>query len=97
MTHDDEFIGQLENYLDEFEGMTPLPDAVRDAIRAELPGTRQIGPLSRPNRNGSRRLFHMSRNMRIGLAAAAVVLVAIVGINLIPRTDVGPPITASPT
>ena len=44
MTHNDEFIGQLESYLDEYEGSTPLPEDVRDAIRAELPLTRQRPP-----------------------------------------------------
>ena len=41
MTRDDDFIGQLEGYLDEYEGSTPLPDEVRDAIRAQLPSTQQ--------------------------------------------------------
>ena len=41
MTRDDDFIGQLEGYLDQYEGSTPLPDEVRDAIRAELPSTQQ--------------------------------------------------------
>ena len=44
MTREDQFIGQLERYLDEYEGITPLPEAVRDAIRAELPKTKQAGP-----------------------------------------------------
>ena len=39
MTAHDPFINQLEDYLDEYEGNTPLPEAVRDAIRAELPST----------------------------------------------------------
>jgi N-acetylneuraminic acid mutarotase len=97
MTRDDEFIGQLEDYLDDFEGVTPLPDAVRNSVRAQLPSTRQTGPLSRPNQNVSRRLFSMGMNVRIGLVAAAVLLAGIVGINLISRTSVGPPATASPT
>ena len=37
MTRNDDFIGQLEGYLEEYEGSTPLPNEVRDAIRAQLP------------------------------------------------------------
>ena len=37
----DEFIGLLGGYLDEYEGSTPMPEHVRDAIRADLPSTRQ--------------------------------------------------------
>ena len=38
---DDDFTGQLEGYLDEYLGSTPLPDEPRDAIRAQLPSIRQ--------------------------------------------------------
>jgi hypothetical protein len=41
MTRDSDFIGIIEEYLDEHEGHTPLPDGTRNAIRAELPSTRQ--------------------------------------------------------
>ncbi len=41
MKHDEDFIAQLEDYLVEFDGVTPLPDRVRDAIHVELPRTRQ--------------------------------------------------------
>ncbi len=43
MTRDDDFIGQLEGYLDEHEGLTPLPAAVRGAVRAQLSTTKQVG------------------------------------------------------
>ena len=50
MTRDDTFVEQLENYLDEYEGLTPLPDLVRDDVRAALredralrAGTDQVG------------------------------------------------------
>ena len=39
MSRDDQFIHELERYLDEFEGLTPLPDAIRDAVRAAIPST----------------------------------------------------------
>ncbi len=51
MTRDDDFIPQLEAYLDEYEGTNPLPDAVRHAVRAQLSTTRQIGPVLGPMRD----------------------------------------------
>jgi hypothetical protein len=84
MTREDDFIGQLEGYLDEFEGFTPLPAAVRDAVRAELPTTKQIG-LIWPIRR-----FPMKSNIvRFGIAAAAVVLAVILGINFLSEPNVG--------
>ena len=76
MTHNDEFIGQLEGYLDEYEGSTPLPEDVRDAIRAELPLTRQ-----RPAWWPARRFPEMNNMAKLGLAAAAVVVAALLGFN----------------
>lgn len=78
MNGTDDFIGQLEGYLDDFDGATPLPDHVRDSIHAALPGTRQVRPAS-----GSRRLLTMLSNTspraRWGLAAAAIVVAVVVG------------------
>ena len=69
----DRFIDTLEDYLDEFDGETPLPEHVRDSIRAELPGTRQIRSGA-----GPRRVLAMVSNLsipaRVGLVAAAVVV-----------------------
>jgi hypothetical protein len=74
----DKFIGHLEDYLDAFDGATPLPDRVRDAIRAELPSARQVHP-----RRGFERIFtvlsNRSAGTRLGLAAAAVVVVVVLG------------------
>lgn len=76
MSHNDDFIAQLEDYLEAFDGATPLPNRVRDAIRAELPSARQVQP-----RTGPKRMFtmlaHASAGARIGLAAAAVVVVVL--------------------
>ena len=44
MNRDDDFIGRLEDYLESFDGVTPLPARVRDAIHADLPRTRQVRP-----------------------------------------------------
>jgi hypothetical protein len=93
MTRDDDFIGQLEGYLEEYEGSTPLPDDVRHAVRARLPSTQQR-PLRFPA---------MNQAMRIALASAAVVAVALLGINFIRGPNVGgpglgdPTLTAAPT
>ena len=77
MNHNDDFIGHLEDYLHEFDGATPLPDHVRDAVHAELPRTRQV------HRPGPLRLFTMLSNTssgaRLGLVAATFVVAAILG------------------
>ena len=92
MTPDDKFIGSLEAYLDEYEGMTPLPDPVRHAVRAQLPMTQQLGRFSGP----MWRLPFMNNNIvRFGLAAAAIVLVVVVGIQFLPGS-VGSDATPTP-
>jgi hypothetical protein len=74
------------------EGQTDLPDRSYDAVRSEIERTRQrvvIGPWRLPD---------MNTYLKYGVAAAAVVVVAIVGINLMaPSGGVGGPVaTASP-
>ena len=86
MTHTDGFIGQLEDYLDEYEGSTPLPEAVRDAIRAELPSTHQ-----RPSWWPARRFPEMNNMAKLGIAAAAVVVAALLGYNYFVAPNVGGP------
>jgi hypothetical protein len=82
MTGDKDFIGQLEAYLDDYEGMTPLPGSVRDSVRAALPSTRQLGPISGPVRD-----IYMNSSMdtpaRWGLVAAVVIGAVIIGGALI--------------
>lgn len=74
------------------EGVTALPDRVLDLVLDQLPAT--------PQRRASwlaRRFPLLNNNIvRFGIAAAAVVLVAIVGITLLPRVGVGGP-DASPS
>ena len=88
MTRTDDFIQQLESYLDEYEGLTPLPEGVRDAVRAELPLTNQAGPLPGPARYLP---MSFSKAAGIGLAAAAAVLVVAVGAFVLRAQSVGPP------
>jgi hypothetical protein len=78
MTRDSNLIGLLEDYLDDFEGHTPLPDATRDAIRARLPSTTQ-----RPAWWPGWRFPEMNTMMKYGLGAAAAVLVALVGFGVV--------------
>jgi hypothetical protein len=93
MTREDDFMGQLEGYLDEYEGLTPLPDAMRDAIRAKVPTTRQNGSLP-----GPMRFLSMSMSIptpaRYGLAAAVVLTAAVLGAAFFAR---GGGIGADPT
>jgi hypothetical protein len=95
MTRDDDFIGQLEGYLDEYEGLTPLPDAVRDAVRAQLPTTKQIGPFSGPMRYVSM-ITSIPASARYGLVAAVVVAAAALGATMLGSKS-GAPSNPTPT
>lgn len=79
----------IQAYLE--EGQTELPDRAYDAVRYEIDHTRQravFGPWRVPN---------MSNIGRFAMAAAAVLLVAVVGIYLLPKGGgVGGP-AVSPT
>jgi len=100
MRENDEFIGQVEDYLVEFDGDTPLPGRVADAIHAELPRTRQAkaGP-------GFMRMPPMLSTLPsrapLGIAAAAVVIAVVLGAVFINRDNnqsgVGGVPAASPT
>jgi hypothetical protein len=94
MTHDEEFIGQLEDYLDEFEGVTPLPDVVRRSLRLELSSVTQIKP-----RAGFMRTVAMLTPVRFAAAAVGVAIIAFVGIRLLPPSGFmgGPSGSARPS
>jgi hypothetical protein len=92
MTRDDDFIGLLEGYLEEYEGSTPLPNEARDAIRAQLPSTRQ-----RPAWWPVRRFPEMNNIMKLSLAAAAVVVAALLGYNYLVGPNIGGPDLADPS
>jgi hypothetical protein len=95
MTSNDGFIGRLESYLDEYEGVTPLPDAVRDAIRAELPNTKQTGPVRGLSRIKTM-TFQIPAPARYGLAAAAIAAAVAIGANVFSQGGTGGP-SATPT
>jgi hypothetical protein len=81
MTVDDELIGRLEDYLDGFDGETPLPERVRDAIRATVPAIRQVPTGRRPfDRSG---LASGASAGRWALVAAGFLVAVIVGSALL--------------
>jgi hypothetical protein len=99
MSDNDRFIGQLEDYLDAYAGDAPLPAHVRDAIRAALPGTRQVR-----SGWGPRRMITMFSNLstpvRGGLVAATLVVVVALGATVVansPGTAGTPGPSAAPT
>jgi hypothetical protein len=83
----------IRAFLD--EGPTDLPDRTYDAVRSHIDRTRQrvvIGPWREPR---------MSNLARIAIAAAAVLVVAVVGYNFLPGGNgpgaTGPSPSPSPT
>ncbi|HXF82095.1 MAG TPA: hypothetical protein VNN19_05025 [bacterium] len=81
MIRDDDFTKQLETYLDEYEGMTPLPDDIRDSVRAAIPHTKQAAPDTGPSRY-LRMTLNVPPVARYGLAAAAVIAAVLVGASM---------------
>ena len=94
MTRDDVFIGQVEGYLDECEGVTRLPEGIRNAVRAQLPTTKQVGP---PGWLLGRFPIMKSNVVRFSIAVATVVLLAIVAVTYLPESVGKPDATATPT
>lgn len=83
MSQHDDFIARLERYLDDHEGSTPMPDRIRQSVRASLPETKQTsGPSWVPRRFETMSL-HLPVPAQIGLAAAAVVAAVVVGATVI--------------
>ena len=78
------------------EGVTALPDRVLDAVLDQLPATSQRRPWW-----PARRFREMNQALKLAIAAAAVVVVALVGINLMPGSGVvggpAPSLTPSPS
>ncbi|HUG29864.1 MAG TPA: hypothetical protein VMQ65_05030 [Candidatus Limnocylindria bacterium] len=75
------------------EGVTALPDRVLDAVLDQVPATPQ-----RRSWWPSRRIAQMNKFLPAALAAAAVLVVAVVGYNLLPQSNtVGPPVPTAVT
>jgi hypothetical protein len=69
----------VQSWLD--EGVTALPDRVLDAVLDQVPATRQ-----RRSWWPAWRFEDMNSIAKFAIAAAAVVVVAVVGVNLLPRS-----------
>jgi hypothetical protein len=75
------------------EGVTALPDRVLDAVLDQVPTTRQRRPWW-----PARRVQRMNTMLKMALAVAAVVAIALAGINILPKSGgVGGTGTASPS
>jgi hypothetical protein len=75
------------------EGVTALPDRVLDNVLDQLPTTHQRRSWWQP-----RRVRDMNMAFRVALTAAAVVVVVIAGVGLLPRQPfVGPGVAVSPS
>jgi hypothetical protein len=75
------------------DGVTVLPDRVLDAVLDQLPATAQRRPLV-----PAWRFAPMNRSLQAVIGAAAVIAVAVVGLNLVGRAPFGAPApTPSPT
>ena len=76
-------------------GATDLPERVLDKVLDQLPATPQ-----RRRRWQARRFTQMNSTFKVGIAAAAAVLIGVVGINMLPgsaRTGMGAPASLSPS
>jgi hypothetical protein len=94
MNRHDGFIDQLESYLDEYDGVTPLPQTVRDAVRAELPKTKQTGSAWGPVRYLT---MTFPKAAQVGFAAAAAILVVAIGAFVLGRPNIGGPDDQAPS
>jgi len=81
MITDDLFIGQLEDYLDRFDGETPLPERVRAEVHAALPAIRQVS--ARPARFWAGSTSGLSAAALWGVAAAGLVVAIAAGTVLV--------------
>jgi hypothetical protein len=94
MTRDADFIGLLEGYLDDYQGSTPLPESVRDAVREQIATTKQSRPLPGPMRYLS--MINMPAPARFGAVAALAIGIVLLGAyTLAPLSDIGG--TGNPT
>jgi hypothetical protein len=94
MSADRDVTGIVRSWLE--EGATVLPDRVLDSVLDQLPATSQRRPWW-----PVRRFTQMNSFARLAIAAAAVVVVAIVGVSFLPRAGgvggPGPSATPAPT
>jgi hypothetical protein len=84
MSSDRDVTRIVRSWMD--EGATQLPDRVLDAVLDQLPAT----PQRRPSWT-ARRTPVMSTYLKVGFAAAAVVIAAFIGLQLLGQTTPGGP------
>ncbi|MDQ3688608.1 MAG: hypothetical protein M3406_00955 [Chloroflexota bacterium] len=77
MSFDPETTRIVRSWLD--EGVTALPDRVLDAVLDQVPATRQRRAIWWP----ARRRFGANKAITLGIAAATVVIVAVLGIRFL--------------
>jgi hypothetical protein len=91
MSTDRETTRIVQSWLE--DGVTRLPDSVLDAVLDQLPATHQRRATLWP----ARRFPHMNHAMRVALASAAVVAVALIGISIFRGPNLGDPERVGPT
>ena len=91
MSTDRNITRTVRSWLD--EGVTALPDRVLDAVLDQVPAT----PQRRATWWPARRLPHMNHAMRVALASAAVVAVALIGMSIFRGPNLGGPELVGPT
>jgi hypothetical protein len=86
MMQDDDLELLMERYLHDYQGSTPLPASVRDAVIARLPTTKQW----RTGVGSTLGVFVIHRFPRAVVAMSAMAFVVVVGIVLLPARQGGP-------
>jgi hypothetical protein len=90
MSTDRETTHAVRSWLE--DGVTRLPDRVLDAVLDQVPATPQRRPLWR-----AWRFPNVTNPVRYAIAAAAVLVVALIGYQFLPTSDIGAPPSAAPT
>jgi hypothetical protein len=96
MNRDDEFIAQLEDYLEDFEGVVPLPASVRSEIHARVSETPQVRAAGRLG-GVIQVVSGLSTAARMGMGIAAVIAVVVLGAAALNLGTNGPRVGALPT
>lgn len=80
MNRDDDFIARLEDYLDTYDGVVPLPKHVRSSVLARLPATQQVGGRGLVDRfRGPLARRPTPIRLGVGIAAALVIVAGAAG------------------
>jgi Tol biopolymer transport system component len=91
MTPDDTFTGLVEQYLEEYEGATPLPAHVREAVRVRIRGAAR----GRSERRLALPFGAVRAGARFALGAAVILIAVVIGVGLVLRPWSGPASSAT--